>query len=286
MRRGQTFERLMQTVFFLCACVAVASVILICIFLFSGGAPALKEIGVLRFLTGRRWEPGRETFGVLTMIAGSFAVTLGAVLLGVPVGILTAVYLSFFCPARLRRVLRPAVDLLAGIPSVVYGFFGLTVLVPAVRRLFGGSGYSVLAVSVVLAIMILPTVVSVSESSLSAVGDGYYEGARALGAGHERSLFRVMLPAARSGISAAVTLGLGRAIGESMAVVMVAGNQAIFPKSLLVGTRTLTSNIVLEMGYAADLHADALIATGVALFVIVMLNNLIFALLRRRRMKK
>ena len=255
-------------------------------FLFFGGAPALREIGVLNFLRGSRWEPGRDVYGVLTMIAGSFAVTLGAMLLGVPVGILTAVFLAFFCPAGLRRILRPVIDLLAGIPSVVYGFFGLTVLVPAVRRLFGGSGYSVLAVSVVLGIMILPTVISVSESALAAVGEGYYEGARALGSGHERSVFHVMLPAAKSGISAAVTLGMGRAIGESMAVVMVAGNQAIFPRSLLTGTRTLTSNIILEMGYAADLHADALIATGVVLFVIVMLNNLIFALLRRRRDKR
>ena len=165
-------------------------------------------------------------------------------------------------------------------------FFGLTVLVPAVRRVFGGSGYSVLAVSLVLGMMILPTVVSVSADALAAVEAGYYEGARALGAGHERSVFRVLLPAARSGISAAVTLGLGRAIGESMAVVMVAGNQAVFPHSPLDGARTLTSNIVLEMGYASGLHADALIATGVVLFAMVMLNNLIFALLRRRRMKK
>lgn len=278
-----TMERLMKTVFFLCACVAVASVLLICVFLFSGGAPALREIGVRNFLFGTRWEPGREIFGVLPMIAGSFAVTLCAMALGVPVGIFTAVFLSFFCPEGLRRFLRPAVDLLAGIPSVVYGFFGLTVLVPAVRRVFGGSGYSILAVSLVLAMMILPTVVSVSESALGAVADGYYEGSRALGAGHERSVLRVMLPAAGSGISAAVTLGLGRAIGESMAVVMVAGNQAIFPKGLLIGTRTLTSNIVLEMGYAADLHADALIATGVVLFVIVMLNHFLFAMLRKRR---
>lgn len=282
----QRVERLMQAVFWLCACAAVAAVVLICVFLFSGGAPALREIGVWQFLTGVRWEPGRERFGVLPMIAGSLAVTLGAVLLGVPVGLLTAVFLRFFCPLRARRVLGAAVGLLAGIPSVVYGFFGLTVLVPAVRRVFGGSGYSVLAVSLVLGMMILPTVVSVSADALAAVEAGYYEGARALGAGHERSVFRVLLPAARSGISAAVILGLGRAIGESMAVVMVAGNQAVFPHSPLDGARTLTSNIVLEMGYASGLHADALIATGVVLFAMVMLNNLIFALLRRRRMKK
>ena len=276
-------EHLMEALFFLCACAAVASVLLICIFLFSGGAPALREIGLANFLFGTRWEPGRGNFGVLTMIAGSAVVTLGAMVLGVPVGIFTAVFLAFFCPEGLRRFLRPAVDLLAGIPSVVYGFFGLTVLVPAVRRAFGGSGYSILAVSAVLGIMILPTVISVSETALDAVSRSYYEGARALGAGHERSVLRVMLPAAGSGITAAVMLGRGRAVGESMAVVMVAGNQAIFPKGLLTGTRTLTSNIVLEMGYAADLHADALIATGVVLFVIVMLNHFLFAFFRKRR---
>jgi phosphate transport system permease protein len=216
------------------------------------------------------------------MILGSIYVTAGAIVLGVPLGILTAVYMARFCPKRLYKLLKPAIDLLAGIPSVVYGFFGLTVIVPLIRELFGGSGTSMLAASVILGIMILPTVIGVSESALRAVPESYYEGSLALGATHERSVFFTVLPAAKSGVLAGVILGVGRAIGETMAVIMVAGNQAVIPTGILKGVRTLTANIVLEMGYAADLHREALLATAVVLFVFILIINLSFSALKRR----
>jgi phosphate transport system permease protein len=216
------------------------------------------------------------------MILGSVCVTAGALVIGVPIGILTAVFLARFCPGSLYRFLKPAVDLLAGIPSVVYGFFGLMVIVPTIRALWGGSGTSMLASSIVLGIMILPTIIGVSESAIRAVPESYYEGSLALGASHERSVFRTMLPAAKSGILAGVILGVGRAIGETMAVIMVAGNQAMIPSGLLKGLRTLTANIVLEMGYATDLHREALIATAVVLFVFILIINLTFSTLKRR----
>ena len=216
------------------------------------------------------------------MIIGSIYVTAGAVLVGVPIGILCAVFLARFCPPRLHRLLKPAVDLLAGIPSIVYGFFGLVVIVPLVQSLFGGSGKGILTASVLLGIMILPTIISVTEASIRAVPESYYEGALALGATKERSVFCAVMPGARSGITAGVILGTGRAIGETMAVVMVAGNAAVMPDGLLSGVRTLTANIVLEMGYAADLHREALIATAVVLFVFILIINLMFSLLKRK----
>lgn len=275
-------ERLMQVVFLLCACVSILAVALICIFLFANGLPAIAKIGVLNFLTGLRWKPLQGLFGILPMILGSVCVTAGAIVLGVPLGILTSVFLASFCPRRLYRFLKPAVDLLAGIPSVVYGFFGLMVVVPAIRMLLGGNGTSLLAASIILGVMILPTIIGVSESALRAVPESYYEGSLALGASHEHSVFHAVLPAARSGILAAVILGVGRAIGETMAVIMVAGNQAVIPSGLLKGLRTLTANIVLEMGYATDLHREALIATAVVLFVFILLINLAFSMLKRR----
>ena len=199
-----------------------------------------------------------------------------------PTGVLCAVFLARFCPARLYRILKPVTELLAGIPSVVYGFFGLVIIVPMMQRLFGGGGKSVLTASVLLGIMILPTIIGVSESAIRAVPESYYEGALALGATHERSVFCAVLPAARSGILAGVVLGVGRAIGEAMAVSMVAGNQPVIPESLLSGVRTLTANVVLEMGYAQDLHREALIATAVVLFVFILLINISFSLLKRR----
>ncbi len=276
----------MHGVFLFCACVSILAVALICVFLFANGIPAMKEIGLFDFLLGKRWKPGNDIYGILPMILGSVYVTAGAVVIGVPIGILAAVFMTRFCPDRLRRLLKPAVDLLAGIPSVVYGLFGLMVIVPTIRRIFGGSGTSMLAASIVLGIMILPTIISVSESSLGAVPESYYEGARALGASHERAVFLTVLPAAKSGVLAGVILGIGRAIGETMAVIMVAGNQAAMPGGLLKGVRTMTANIVLEMGYAADLHREALIATAVVLFVFILIINLSFSILKRRSESK
>jgi phosphate transport system permease protein len=275
-------ERLMRFVFLICACISIIAVALICLFLFANGIPAMSRIGFFKFLTGTVWRPTNDIYGILPMILGSIYVTAGAVIIGVPVGILTAVFMAEFCPKWLYKVLKPLIDLLAGIPSVVYGFFGLMVIVPTVRNVFGGSGSSMLSASVVLGIMILPTVIGVSEAALRAVPDSYYEGSLALGASHERSVFFTVLPAAGSGLSAGVILGIGRAIGETMAVIMVAGNQAVIPGGILKGLRTLTANIVIEMGYAADLHREALIATGVVLFVFILIINLTFSLIKRR----
>lgn len=275
-------EKAMQVVFALSACISILAVVLICVFLFANGIPAIGEIGVGKFLGGTSWKPSNDIYGIFPMIIGSLYVTAGAMLIGVPIGILTAVFMARFCPKGIYRVAKPAIELLAGIPSVVYGFFGLMVIVPLIRKLFGGSGTSMLAASVVLGIMILPTIIGVSESAIRAVPESYYEGSLGLGASHERSVFFAVLPAAKSGILAAIILGLGRAVGETMAVVMVAGNQAIIPEKLTQGVRTMTANIVLEMGYATDLHREALIATAVVLFVFILLINLTFSVIKRK----
>ena len=275
-------EKFWKIIFLLAAGFSFLAVLLICLFLFVNGIPAIQKIGVADFLFGTKWKPGNDLYGIFPMILGSFYVTAGAVILGVPVGLMTAVFLSKFCPEWLHKILKPAIDLLAGIPSVVYGFFGLMVIVPAVRNVFGGNGSSILTASILLGMMILPTIISVSESALNAVPQSFYEGSRALGATHERSVFKTMLPAAKSGIMAGIILGIGRAIGETMAVIMVAGNQARIPDSILKGIRTLTANIVIEMGYATDLHREALIATGVVLFVFILLINLTFNLVKNR----
>ena len=276
----------MQGVFLISACASILAIALICLFLFVNGVPAIGEIGVFKFLLGTLWRPGNDIYGIFPMIVGSLYVTAGAILMGVPVGLLCAMFMAFYCPKWLYRFMRPMVQLLAGIPSVIYGFFGLVVLVPWVSKTFGGQGHSVLTASVLLAIMILPTIITVSESALRAVPDNYYEGALALGATHERSTFFVMMPAANSGIMAGIILGIGRAIGETMAVIMVAGNQAWIPSSPLEGVRTLTANIVLEMGYAAGLHRQALVATGVVLFVFILLINGLFSALTRKGKNK
>lgn len=275
-------EKAMQVVFALSACISILAVVLICVFLFANGIPAISEIGVGKFLGGTSWKPSNDIYGIFPMIIGSLYVTAGAMLIGVPIGILTAVFMARFCPKGIYKVAKPAIELLAGIPSVVYGFFGLMVIVPLIRKLFGGSGTSMLAASVVLGIMILPTIIGVSESAIRAVPESYYEGSLGLGASHERSVFFAVLPAAKSGILAGVILGLGRAVGETMAVVMVAGNQAIIPEKLTQGVRTMTANIVLEMGYATDLHREALIATAVVLFVFILLINLTFSVIKRK----
>lgn len=278
----------MHVVFFVCALASIAAVVLICLFLFANGIPAMKEIGLLNFLTGAKWKPGNDIYGILPMILGSIYITAGAVVIGVPVGLLTAIFMAFYCPKKLYGLLKPCTELLAGIPSIVYGFFGMVVIVPCIRTvaaLFGAdiSGSSILAASVLLGIMILPTVIGVSEAALRAVPSAYYEGAVAMGARHERAIFTVMLPAAKSGVLAGIVLGIGRAIGETMAVIMVAGNQPRLTGNMLKGTRTMTANIVMEMGYATGLHREALIATGVVLFVFILIINLTFSILKRRK---
>lgn len=281
MKKVQLKERAMEIVFLLCACVSILSVALICIFLFANGIPAMNKIGLFDFLVGQKWKPGNDIYGIFPMILGSIYVTAGAIIVGVPIGLLTAVFLAKFCPAKLYRIVKPGVELLAGIPSVIYGFFGLVILVPFVARI-KGDGNSIFTASLLLGIMILPTIINVSEAAIRAVPEKYYQGALALGATHERSVFLTVVPAAKSGIMAGIVLGIGRAVGETMAVIMVAGNQPRMPKGIFKGIRTLTANIVTEMGYATDLHREALIATGVVLFVFILIINLLFSILKRK----
>ena len=266
-------ERIAEAVLTVVAASSVAILGLIIVFIFREGAPALSKVGVIEFITGRSWIPSKGVFGILPMIAGSAAVTAGALVIGVPLGLGTAVYLSEFASDQVSRVLKPAVELLAGIPSVVFGFIGLTVVVPLIRDYLGGPGFSVLASSVVLGIMVLPTMTSITYDALRAVPKAYREGMIAVGATPWQTVRMVVLPAAKSGILAAAVLSMGRAVGETMAVVMVAGNATIFPTSVLDPVRTMTSNIALEMGYAAGLHRSALFATGVVLFVVIGILN-------------
>ena len=280
--KGKTSERLMQIVFFIAACTSVLAVALICIFLFANGIPAIAKIGIPDFLLGQKWKPSNNLYGILPFILGSIYVTAGSIVIGVPLALLLSVFLAFYCPKRLYPVLKTMVNLLAGIPSVVYGFFGLVMIVPLMRQITGKDGSTMLTASILLGIMILPTVTGVTESALRSVPMSYYEGALALGATHERSVFCTIFPAAKSGIMAGVVLGIGRSIGETMAVIMVAGNQTWMPQGLLKGVRTMTTNIVMEMGYAADLHREALIATGVVLFVFILIINLCVSALKRK----
>ncbi len=280
--QGKPAEWIMRFVFLVAACVSVLAVALICIFLFANGIPAMSEIGLPDFLFGQKWKPSNNLYGILPFILGSIYVTAGSVIIGVPTALLTAVFLAFYCPKRLYPVLKAMINLMAGIPSVVYGFFGLVLIVPLMRQLTGKDGSTMLTASILLGIMILPTVTGVVEPALRSVPDSYYEGALALGATHERSVFFAVLPAAKSGVIAGVVLGIGRSIGETMAVIMVAGNQTWMPQGILKGLRTMTANIVMEMGYAADLHREALIATGVVLFVFILIINLCVSALKRR----
>lgn len=277
-------ETVMHYVFLLTACVSIAAVALICVYLLGNGVPTMFEIGLGNFF-GKIWKPGQDLYGIFPFIIGSIYVTAGAMVVGVPLGVLCAVFLACFCPDRLYRVLNPAVRLMAGIPSIVYGFFGLMVIVPVVQALSGTSGKGLLTASLLLGIMILPTIIGTAEPALRAVPRSYYEGALALGATQERSVFSVVLPAAGSGVLSGVILGVGRAIGETMAVIMIAGNQTRMPGGLLDGLRTMTSNIVLEMGYSSGLHRQALIATGVVLFVFILLINTCFSLVKGREAK-
>lgn len=280
---GRCKEGTARCIFTIAALVSILAVILICVFLFANGIPGMIKIGISEFLSGQKWKPGNEIFGILPFILGSVYVTVGALVVGVPAGLLTAIFMSKFASRKMVKIMRPAVSLLAGIPSVVYGFFGLVVLVPLVRDWFGGTGSSLLTACVLLGMMILPTIITVSDSALNAVPHNYYEGALALGATHERSVFHVVLPAAKSGVTAGIVLGIGRAIGEATAVMMVAGNRTTMPKGLLKGVRTLTSNIVMEMGYAVDLHREALVATAVVLFVFILIINILTSVLKGRK---
>ena len=279
---NKVLDFLMKIVFLVCACISIAAVITICVFMFANGVPAIKEIGITKFLFGTQWRVSQNLFGIWPMIVGSIYVTAGAMIIGVPIGILTAVFLAKYCPKKLYKFIKPIINLMAGIPSIIYGFFGLVVIIPIIQEIFGTAGDGILAASILLGMMILPTIINTAESSIVAVPEAYYEGALALGATKERSIFTVILPAAKSGILAGVILGIGRAIGETMAVIMVAGNQARMPSSILKGVRTLTSNIVIEMGYAADLHREVLIATGVVLFVFILLINISFSIIKGR----
>ena len=272
----------MKILFLITACTSILAVALICIFLFANGLPAIAKVGPLKFLLGTDWTPLSNEYGIFPMIVGSIYVTAGAIVIGVQIGILCAIFMAEFCPRRLYKILKPAIELMAGIPSIVYGFFGLVVIVPIMQDLFGGSGKSVLTASILLGIMILPTIIGVAESAIRAVPRSYYEGALALGATHERSVFKTVVPAAKSGITAGVILGIGRAIGETMAVMMVAGNQPVVPDSIFSGVRTLTTNIVMEMGYAQDLHREVLLATAVVLFLFILIINLTFSLIKRK----
>ncbi|MDR0303560.1 MAG: phosphate ABC transporter permease subunit PstC [Chitinispirillales bacterium] len=276
----QTKEKIAEFLFFVSAVICILCVVLICLFLFAGGVPAMFKIGVGDFIFGMNWRPMSGQFGIFPMIVASICVTVLALTFVAPVGILTAVFLCKFCDKKIESILNPMISLLAAIPSVVYGFFGLVVVCPIIQEVFGVSGKSLLAASIILAIMILPTIIAVSQAAIKAVPEIYYEGALALGANKEESVFFAMLPAAKSGIIASIVLGMGRCVGETMAVIMVAGNRAKLPGGILDGVRTLTANIVLEMGYAADLHRDALISTAVVLFVFILVINLLFSIIK------
>lgn len=281
-------EKVMDRVFFISAIMSIVSLVLIIVFMFANGIPVMQKYGFSEFLFGTVWRPTAKEpqFGLVPMMVGSFYVTIGAALIGVPIGVLTAIFMAEYCPPWLYKILKPAVSLMASIPSIVYGFFALQLLVPLIRDYVGGNGYSVLTAMLLLGIMILPTIIELSESSIRSVPRHYYNGSVALGATHERSIFRVILPAASSGVISSVVLGIGRAIGETMAVVLVAGNQPIVPDSLLSGVRTLTTNIVLEMSYASGDHRQALIATGVVLFVFILIINSIFIFIKEREGNK
>ena len=275
----------MKMVFLLCACISIIAVIIICLFIFANGVPAVGEIGFFDFIFGTHWKPSSGEFGIFPMIVASVYVTGGAIIIGVPIGLLTAVFLAKYCPIRLYKVIKPLINLLASIPSIVYGFFCLVVVVPIIQELTNTSGKGILTASILLGIMILPTIINTSESSIRAVPDMYYEGALALGATKERSIFKTVIPAAKSGIMSGIILGIGRAIGETMAVVMIAGNTPIMPKGITSSVRTLTSNIVMEMAYSSGLHQKALIATAMVLFVFILIINICFSIIVRKKEK-
>lgn len=274
-RKGEKF---VEKILMLCAAIFILAIILITIFIFAKGIPLLVKVGIGNFLFNADWRPTKGFYGIWTMFVGSLAVTFSSMLWAVPLGIMTAIFMAEIAPHRVGKLLGSMIELLAGIPSVVYGFVGLIVIVPFIRDVLGGNGLSVLAGAIILGIMILPTVINISRDSLLAVPKEYKEGSLALGATHYQTIARVIVPAARSGIITAIVLGMGRAIGETMAVVMVTGNSTIIPNSILSPVRTMTSNIVLEMGYASGDHQAALFATGMILFIFIVCLNLIVTL--------
>lgn len=269
------FDKIVSKILFLAACSSTAILALIAVFIFKEGLPIIAKYGVLNFIFGKSWAPFQGEFGIFPFIIGSLCVTFGALIIGVPLGIMCAVYLAEFTSKKWVNILKPTIEMLAGIPSVVYGFLGVMWLAPLIRDNFGGPGLSILAASCVLAIMILPTIVGVSIDSIQAVPKNYKEGSLALGATEWQTVWRVILPAARSGILVGVILGMGRAIGETMAVIMISGNATTIPGSILDSVRTLTANIAMEMGYAVGDHRAALFATGVILFFFIMILNAI-----------
>lgn len=277
---------LSERIFLTLALSSISALALITLFIVIQGSPIIGKVGVFRFIFGMTWAPGQGEFGIFPMIVGTITVTLGAMILGVPVGICSAIFLAEFAPAQVRNMFRPAIQLLAGIPSVVYGFWGLIFIVPLIRDHLGGPGLSILAGSIVLAIMILPTVISITEVSIIALPRTYKEGALALGMSHWQAIYSVQLPAAKSGIVAAVILGTGRAIGETMAVIMVLGNAPALPRSILDPVRTLTTNIGIEMGYATGDHRQALFATGIVLFIIIMTLNITAQYITRKKKQR
>lgn len=276
------FETITEKAFLICSLISILSLVIITVFIFLNGVPIFFKVGFTDIIFGMEWKPLEGKFGIFPMIASSLLVTLGAILIGVSVGLMTAVLLAEISPQKLSKIIKPAVDLLAGIPSVVYGFFGLIIIVPLIDKYFGGGGNSLLAAIIILGIMILPTIVSIAETSIRAVPKEYKEGSLALGASHIETIFKVILPAAKSGIFAAIVLGMGRAIGETMAVILVIGNTPLIPKSLIDRARTLTSNIAIEMSYAQGLHQEALFATGVVLFIFIMILNITLNLFIRK----
>lgn len=270
-----TSEYLIEKLLGLCAAVSIIAIILIALFILIKGIPLISKVGWENFLFSLKWDPTRGFFGIGSMFVGSLFVTLASMLWSVPLGLLTAIFMAEIAPVSIGNIMARMVELLAGIPSIVYGFFGLVVIVPLIRDHLGRNGMSVLAGAIILGIMILPTIVNISRDSLMAVPREYKEGSLALGASHYQTIMRVIVPAARSGIITAIVLGMGRAIGETMAVVMVTGNSTIIPDGLLSPVRTMTSNIVLEMGYASGDHQAALFATGTVLFIFIVVLNLI-----------
>jgi phosphate transport system permease protein len=269
----KAYERIIQLFLFLCALIAVLGVILITFFIVREGWPVIQKVGFFNFVLGKQWAPTQQIYGIYPMVLGSVLATLGALVIGVPIGVGCAVFLAEIAKPRIANIIRPGIELLAGIPSVVYGLYGLVVLVPFIRKTFNNQGFSILAGSLILAVMILPTIINISESAIRSVPKEYKEGSLALGGSHWQAIYKVIVPAARSGIIAGIILGMGRAIGETMAVIMITGNSTLIPESILSPIRTLTGNIGIEMGYASGEHQQALFATGIVLFIFIMILN-------------
>jgi phosphate transport system permease protein len=278
----KAYERIIQLFLFLCALIAVLGVILITFFIVREGWPVIQKVGFFNFVLGKQWAPTQQIYGIYPMVLGSVLATLGALVIGVPIGVGCAVFLAEIAKPKIANIIRPGIELLAGIPSVVYGLYGLVVLVPFIRKTFNNQGFSILAGSIILAVMILPTIINISESAIRSVPKEYKEGSLALGGSHWQAIYKVIVPAARSGIIAGIILGMGRAIGETMAVIMITGNSTLIPESILSPIRTLTGNIGIEMGYASGEHQQALFATGIVLFIFIMILNVVANLIPKK----